>query len=277
MWERGHKGESFTTLFSLMKQRNGQSLGPAGQCADVEATIEFLHTQHEENYKVIIAPVVAYHLTHLVSINDKFEETPTPFNAQQPPDISVNDYLARIIKYTPCSAECYILALIFIDRIIEKKRIRVDSLNVHRFLLLSVMISSKILDDTTYNNRYYSHVGGLNIKELNMLECELLVLLEYNLNVTPKSFACYEREVELHIATVMQQDPEKVNSPTFACEKADDLKQHRLKLNEARENANFLAKTLRRSRSFTGASPDGKLFNRRKKRSTSFNITSVAT
>jgi hypothetical protein len=39
------------------------------------------------------------------------------------------------VKYTPCSKECYYVACIYIDRIIENNDLLVTSLNVHRLLI----------------------------------------------------------------------------------------------------------------------------------------------
>jgi len=153
-----------TVYYSLMRRRNAEHKGPAGQSAEVEQGISFLRSQHEETYKQLIAPVIAYFTNLLVKNNDTkpLQRNLGAFNASSPPDVSIADYLARIVKYTPCSAECYILSLIFIDRVAQNHRVRVNSYNIHRLLLTTTLISAKLLDDTTYNNKYYSHVGYNN-------------------------------------------------------------------------------------------------------------------
>jgi len=197
-------GELFTqvdSIYSLIKRKNSEYTGPAGNSAEIEQAISFLRSQHEETYKQIIAPVVSYFLTTLVVENDKKppQRHLGVFNAQNPPDVSISDYMARIVKYTPCSAECYILSLIFIDRVIQNHQLRVNSYNVHRLLLTTTLMAAKLLDDTTVNNKYYSHVGGIPIKELNNLECKLLGLMNYDLNVSTYSFELYQYELELQL------------------------------------------------------------------------------
>lgn len=83
----------------------------------------------------------------------------TKFHALRPPSISILDYLERFVahivplmfapiptracasvcrigKYSACSGECFVLALVYIDRIISSNHnFTVNSLNVHRLLI----------------------------------------------------------------------------------------------------------------------------------------------
>ena len=54
------------------------------------------------------------------------------------------------------------------------------------------MIAVKYYDDCYYDNEFYSKVGGISCKELNVLEIEMLSLLQYSLYVLPE---CYEKYV----------------------------------------------------------------------------------
>lgn len=58
----------------------------------------------------------------------------TTFDALKIPTISLHDFLKRIINFTFCSAEILILALIYIDRLLEKnEEIILKERNIHRF------------------------------------------------------------------------------------------------------------------------------------------------
>lgn len=62
------------------------------------------------------------------------------FNAKSVPAISVRDYLFRIAKCSQCSDECLILALIYIDRIIERNsKFVIKSINIHRYFSLTIL------------------------------------------------------------------------------------------------------------------------------------------
>jgi hypothetical protein len=84
-----------------------------------------------------------------------------------------------------------VLALIYIDRLITKRRIVLDQLNVHRLLVTSVMLAAKFFDDHYLDNQHYAAVGGVPKGEMNILELEFLFLLEFNLHVTRADYDMY--------------------------------------------------------------------------------------
>ena len=79
--------------------------------------------------------------------------------------ISFTDF--RIHKYASCSNECFILALIYIDRLIQRNNFLLTELNVHRVVITAVLLAAKFFDDAYYNNAYYAKVGGVLVSEMN--------------------------------------------------------------------------------------------------------------
>jgi hypothetical protein len=92
-------------------------------------------------------PQYAYRVTLvLASVLEKMAKTSlqsnsfnTVFDANVPPKIGVQQYLERIFKYTMCSGECYVLALIYIDRF-RKSAMQLTPYNIHRIIITSVML-----------------------------------------------------------------------------------------------------------------------------------------
>jgi len=121
-----------------------------------------------------IVPVLACVLNQLCMRNDRLPMSRgavSKFHALRPPAISIRDYLARVAKYAACSGECFVLALVYIDRIIQANpSFVVNSLNIHRLLITSVMLAAKFFDDQYFNNAYYAKVGGVPCAEMNSLE-----------------------------------------------------------------------------------------------------------
>jgi hypothetical protein len=122
----------------------------------------------------------------------------TKFHALEPPTISVLDYLERIHKYACCSNECFILSLIYIDRLIQLNNFALTALNVHRVIITSVMLGAKFFDDQYFNNAYYAKVGGVPVTEMNLLEVELLFRLNFSLYVNTEIFKKYQSELSHH-------------------------------------------------------------------------------
>ena len=114
-----------------------------------------------------IARVLSTVLGKLVVANDtraqQTGEAPpiTKFHALRAPSISIYDYVERIFKYAACSSECFVLALIYVDRIIQRQGFVINSLNVHRVVITSIMLAAKFFDDHYFKNGFYAKVGRL--------------------------------------------------------------------------------------------------------------------
>ncbi|KAG7349452.1 cyclin [Nitzschia inconspicua] len=122
----------------------------------------------------------------------------TKFHALKPPGIGIEAYLERIHKYACCSNECFILALIYIDRLIQRNNFLLTELNVHRVVITSILLAAKFFDDAYYNNAYYSKVGGVMVSELNGLEVDFLFRINFSLHVQPDVFEKYKAELIAH-------------------------------------------------------------------------------
>ena len=108
----------------------------------------------------------------------------TMFHTERVPSITISSYLCRLAQYTECSSEVLIQSIIHINRILHHRpSFKVNSLNIHRLLLTSLLCSAKFFDDCYYNNAYYAKVGGISVKELNELEIEFLALINFDLFV----------------------------------------------------------------------------------------------
>ncbi|KAK7817021.1 cyclin-u1-1 [Quercus suber] len=122
------------------------------------------------------------------------------FYGVRAPNISIPKYLERLYKYTDCSPSCFVVGYVYIDRLVHRHPDSlVISLNVHRLLVTSIMVASKMLDDEHYNNAFFARVGGVSNAELNRLELELLSLLDFGVALSSRVFEFYclhlEREM----------------------------------------------------------------------------------
>lgn len=140
-------------------------------------------------------PALANVLQHMASLAGRPQRV-TRFHAIRAPPLSINDYLSRISTYFQCSHECFVLALIYIDRIVKlHPEFTISVLNIHRLLVTSVMLAAKFFDDVYYSNSYYAKVGGVRTQELNALEAQFLRLIEWKLHVLPQEYDQYRNHV----------------------------------------------------------------------------------
>eukprot|EP00753_Platysulcus_tardus_P012570 PLAT3435.2.p1 GENE.PLAT3435.2~~PLAT3435.2.p1 ORF type:complete len:264 (-),score=83.05 PLAT3435.2:32-823(-) len=148
----------------------------------------------------VVVPILGCVLERLVRANDRrgLDSPTSRFHAERAPCIRVGPYLERIATYAACSGETYILALVYMDRIIDKANIVVNSLTVHRVLLTSILLGAKYFDDQFYNNQYYAKIGGLPCEELNNLELEFLFMTNFSLHVDAVTYHKYYEELRHH-------------------------------------------------------------------------------
>ncbi|KAF2069360.1 hypothetical protein CYY_009322 [Polysphondylium violaceum] len=121
------------------------------------------------------------------------------------PKISVADYLVRLVKFSPCSKECFIMIIVYIDRIISKAGFIINSYNIHRLLITSILVASKYIDDIFYNNEYYSQIGGISRNELNRLEISFLNLLQFDLSCPLHTYLDYYSKLDSFVSQLRQQ------------------------------------------------------------------------
>lgn len=138
----------------------------------------------------------------------------TKFHALKAPGIGILQYLERIHKYASCSSECFIMALIYIDRLIQRNNFLLTELNVHRVVITAILLAAKFFDDAYYNNAYYAKVGGVLVSEMNGLEVDFLFRINFSLHVTPELFEKYRAELLSHSvgAALPIQPPELAQS-----------------------------------------------------------------
>jgi len=152
-----------------------------------------------DNRRVKLVNVLSDVLNRLCQRNDRFIVNPTAvtrFHALRAPQITVKSYIDRIAKYSNCSEECFVLALIYIDRLIKRNgNFLVNSLNVHRLIITSIMLAAKFFDDQYFNNAYFGKVGGVSCKEINLLEIEFVFMINFNLYVETDLFETYNKRL----------------------------------------------------------------------------------
>ena len=114
-----------------------------------------------------------------------------PFISKKIPNVSIRNYLERLSKYSKIENNTLLLVLIYIDRICELNKIRLNYFNIHKLILGGLLIAIKYNEDDYFSNIFYSKVGGVSKKEIDNLEYEFLTLIDFNLYVSDELFIRY--------------------------------------------------------------------------------------
>ena len=116
------------------------------------------------------------------------------------PEISIYKYLQRIILYTNIEENTLVSSLIYIDRLCIKN-IPVHIYTIHKLLFSCILIALKVNEDCFYKNNYYSEISGIPLKELNQLEYNLLILLDFQTNISLKVFNEYKNGLLMNMTS----------------------------------------------------------------------------
>ena len=108
------------------------------------------------------------------------------------PSISIKDYLIRIQTYSNIERSTLIISLIYIDRFCNKAKVTLTQYNIHKILFSSILMAIKFNEDDFYDNKYYSKIAGVKLKELKVLEYDFIKLLNCELYVSRDLYDKYE-------------------------------------------------------------------------------------
>lgn len=140
-----------------------------------------------------------------------------PFDARYSPSMGISEYAQRLQTYLRCSNDCHVLALVYIERILDHSSgFVLTELNVHRVLLAATVVAAKFQDDDIYSNKFYARVGGVAPTELEALEAALLTMLGWSAYVTPEEYDHCLSCLRNHVLSLCSAAPEApMCSPSY--------------------------------------------------------------
>ena len=118
------------------------------------------------------------------------------FEIKSNPNISLKNYLSRILKYIKPQPSTIIISLILIDKFCENSYINLNKKNIHKIFLTSIIVAIKYNEDEYFTNNYYAKVGGITQKELFNLEYIFLTLLDFNIYIDEKIYNNYKDKID---------------------------------------------------------------------------------
>jgi len=112
----------------------------------------------------------------------------TCFDSMEVPAVSIPDYVDRLARYTEYAWSTIVQSVLHLARLAAETRtarngaaIPVVSLyTFHRAFLAILVVTAKLHEDHYFNNEWLAHLGGVTLKELNVLEVQMIRALDYN-------------------------------------------------------------------------------------------------
>jgi len=120
-------------------------------------------------------------------------------------------YVSRLLKFFGCSREVYIIAQVYVVRLLRKHpNFVVQACSVNEMLLASVVLALKWHEEVCeqYPDAHYALFGGVPLKKLQQLEASFLELLGWELHVSSSEFCMHSSMV---VAMVEQEEGNDVS------------------------------------------------------------------
>eukprot|EP01100_Stratorugosa_tubuloviscum_P004704 TRINITY_DN2189_c0_g1_i2.p1 TRINITY_DN2189_c0_g1~~TRINITY_DN2189_c0_g1_i2.p1 ORF type:complete len:857 (+),score=356.85 TRINITY_DN2189_c0_g1_i2:34-2571(+) len=135
---------------------------------------------------------------------DIFDENKNPIfgnkilNTQNVPQESeVFRFLGDIYRAMKMSAECGIMALAYIERVISHTEITLHASNWRRICLSSFLLASKVWEEmAVWNVDFIDIFPGVSIRDLNRMEKQFLMFLQYNVSLKASLYTKYYFELK---------------------------------------------------------------------------------
>jgi len=204
----------------LPHEKNARSAAKREVREKLELPSPTVHgTVEDENIRKTYSYVMAFLFQQMIQANDAMglHSFNTAFSCphNKVPSISLLLFIQRVMRYLPATKELYVIAMIYLDRVLAyNSDICFTLFNAHRLFVSAVLIASKFLDDLFYTNVFVSKVAGVSPEELNRLEIEFLAAIRFNLYVKPELYQFYTDNFNQLVAVCDMLPLDTVVNPT---------------------------------------------------------------
>jgi len=160
------------------------------QAADVENCQAVLRTVAAElAAKAAVAIPAELEVDETCSIRGVFTDPEDELS--EPASVAPQAYVSRLLSFFDCSREVYIIAQVYINRLLQKHpSLVIQASSVNEMLLASVILALKWHEEVCeqYPDVHYALYGGVSAKKLKQLETRFLELLGWEMHVSPSEF-----------------------------------------------------------------------------------------
>uniref|UniRef100_A0A0G4GAJ6 Cyclin N-terminal domain-containing protein n=1 Tax=Chromera velia CCMP2878 TaxID=1169474 RepID=A0A0G4GAJ6_9ALVE len=124
---------------------------------------------------------------------EKFRRKPTTEDIQK--------FITALYDCAEYSAECNVLSLLYINRLIAFTGMPLHHGNWRPLLFISLIVAQKVWDDKYLGNCDFAYIYPFfSLEEINAMEIKFIKLLQYHVNVKPSTYAKYYFELRSFFA-----------------------------------------------------------------------------
>jgi hypothetical protein len=101
-------------------------------------------------------------------------------------------FVRRVLRHNIMQPETFVLAAVLIERIRERNRITITRQNIESLFVFACVSATKCNDDSLMDNNTYSQCLCIPLPVFNNLELQFLLLIEFDLFVSPSDYYSHE-------------------------------------------------------------------------------------
>jgi hypothetical protein len=118
------------------------------------------------------------HITNLCETNKNnisYKQDINTYSTGVMPKINLDAYIIRCIQYLDITPQCFIIALIYIDKLrLYHKKINISYNNIYTILIIAMLIAGKYNDDECYSNQIFATVADMKLAYFNKFEVQFI-------------------------------------------------------------------------------------------------------
>ncbi|RKO98749.1 hypothetical protein CXG81DRAFT_28443 [Caulochytrium protostelioides] len=103
----------------------------------------------------------------------------------------------RVIQTTGVALPVLLIALLYLGRLRHACPDAAGEGSEYRLFIVALVLSQKYLDDNRFTNRTWSEVSGIGLRDLNVVEIDFLVRIEWNMYVAKAEYTQWLRGIQM--------------------------------------------------------------------------------